>query len=143
MANTTEKTITNELKDTRFMLITLHDDTASLLEKLSDKFKDGHMYGTMYAFFIYDGDLPEVLTRIQSAQNDESEMKAALNEKCVFGFELLDMTLKQRLNQKTTDIKLDVNMFSNVRTKLCNAANISITDAVTFIKERRYHVVGY
>lgn len=140
--NTTERAITDKIKDTRFMVLTSYDDTESLLEKLSDKFKDGKMYGTMHAYFIYDGDLPEVLARLQSAWGDEAKFEAALNERCVFGFDLLDMTLKQRVHQETTDVKLNINMFSNVRTKLCNAHNMSIPDAVTFIKERRYHVTG-
>jgi len=140
--NTTERAITDKIKDTRFLLLTSYDDTESLLEKLSDKFKDGKMYGTMHAYFIYNGDLPEVLSRLQSAWGDEAKFEAALNERCVFGFDLLDMTLKQRVHQETTDVKLNINMFSNVRTKLYNAHNLSIPDAVTFIQERVYHVTG-
>lgn len=59
---------------------------------------------------------------MQSPQG-EAKFEAALNERCVVGFDLLDMTLKQRVHQETTNVKLNINMFSNVNVHPIDSMN--------------------
>lgn len=93
------------------------------------------MYGTLHAYAICDDKLENVLTSILNADGNEKHIQDALNADCTIGFDILDMTLKQRANHETDDIKLDIYEFSNIETSLREAQNINISDAAKIIKQ--------
>lgn len=134
MTNTI-KNINKALKNTRFVVVTSADTVLSVREKLSDKFRDGKMYGVVYAYAINDDKLESILTAISDANHNETLIRKTLNANCTVGFEILDMTLKQRINQETSAIKLDIHEFSNIETSLRDDFDIDIPAAAKTIRQ--------
>lgn len=86
------------------------------------------------ANWIYNK-VEDVLTAISNANGNETLIQKALNDNCTIGFEILDMTMKQRMNHETSAVKVDIHEFSNINTSLRDAFNINIPDAAKAIRK--------
>lgn len=121
--------IQEQLTNTRYFVCS--ESKESFVDDLSEKMK--HSYGTMHMYFIPDARTEAVWNELQSTEKTDDEINKVLTAGCLFGCDLLDMTLKDRLDGKTTAVRFDVNpfrMYDDSSSRLSEVQNVPMNSLV-------------
>lgn len=142
--------INDKLKDTRYFLINKYDNAATIKKKLATKFdSENKKYGMMFAYFILDEKLYELLNKMNKSHfNDKAfydgNLQRLLDEYCQFGFEIIDISLKDRTNHVITDIILDIYPFAEWKSVMVKSICNNITDSALYLEMMtRYGIREY
>ena len=129
--------INNALRNTRFFLIYENDNATTIRKNLATKFdSDDKKYGTMFAYFVPNDKLNELFDAMKKKNFDE-DIQKLLDKYCQFGFEILDMSLRERINHVTNDVTLNVYPFAEWVSTMTENINGDITDTAKFLEQMR------
>lgn len=121
--------IQEQLTNTRYFVCS--ESKESLVDDLSEKMKQP--YGTMHMYFIPDAQTEAVWNELQATEKTDDGIDKVLTAGCQFGCDILDMTLKDRLDGKTTAVRFDVNpfrMYDDSFSRLSNVQNVPMNSLI-------------
>lgn len=139
MMNTTILQKMNELlHDTRYIIVNEKDEAQHIKDNLDAKFdsKD-KKYGMVFLYFIPDAELNDLYELIKAAQFNDDFLHQTFDTKCKFGFELVDITLRERMNGQSNKVMLDTWAFADWDSKIDKNQNSNITDTTLFLAKQR------
>ena len=139
MINTTILQKMNELlHDTRYIIVNEKYEAQHIRDNLAAKFdsKD-KKYGMVFLYFIPDAELNDLYELIKAAQFNDDFLHQTFDTKCKFGFEIVDLTLRERMNGQSNKVMLDTWAFADWESEIDKNQNSSITDTALFLAKQR------
>lgn len=139
MINTTILQKMNELlHNTRYIIINETYEAQHIRDNLAAKFdsKD-KKYGMVFLYFIPDAELNDVYELIKDTQLNDDFLHQTFDTKCKFGFEIVDLTLRERMNGQSNKVMLDTWAFADWESNINKNRNSNITDTALFLSKQR------
>ena len=138
MSQTILQKINELLHDTRYIIVNEKDEAQHIKDNLTAKFDNkDKKYGMVFMYFIPDAELNDLYELIMAAQFNDDFLHQTFDTKCKFGFELVDITLRERMNSQSDKVMLDAWAFADWDSEIDKNQNSNITDTALFLAKQR------